>query len=68
MQCPYCGREMELGIIASPEPINWLKEEHFVNRPKAEAGELSLAKATWAKRATLDAWLCRDCHKIIIVC
>lgn len=44
MQCPYCGNEMEPGIIASAEPINWLKEKHFVNQPKTENGEFALAE------------------------
>lgn len=68
MQCPYCGNEMEPGIIASAEPINWLKEKHFVNQPKTENGEFVLAKAGMIKRASLDAWLCRGCRKIIIDC
>ena len=26
MKCPYCGNEMEKGIIESPEPMNYIKE------------------------------------------
>jgi hypothetical protein len=25
MQCPYCGNEMELGLVQSPHEIAWLK-------------------------------------------
>ena len=25
MQCPYCGKEMELGLVQSPHEIAWLK-------------------------------------------
>lgn len=66
MQCPYCGGEMELGVIASSEPINWLKEKHFINQPKAENGEFMLAKASMVSRATVDSWLCRNCRKLVI--
>ena len=68
MKCPYCTNEMEQGLIASPEPINWLKEEHFINQPKKDQGEIQLAKASMGKRATIEAWLCRSCKKIIIDC
>lgn len=27
MKCPYCGEEMEKGLIESSEPINFMKEE-----------------------------------------
>lgn len=66
MNCPYCGEMMEKGIIASQEPINWLKEKHFVNRPHEKDGEFNLAKASVASRATVDAWVCRKCRKIEI--
>ena len=66
MKCPYCGEEMEKGIIVSPEPINWLKEEHFINQPKKDQGEFTLAKASMSKRAAVEAWVCRKCQKVII--
>ena len=68
MKCPYCGGEMEQGLIASAEPINFLKEVHFINQPKKKDGEFNLAKASMGRRAAVDAWLCRDCRKIIINC
>lgn len=66
MKCPYCSRSMEQGLIASPEPINFLKEVHFINQPKVKDGEFNLAKSSMGKRATVDAWLCRECRKIVI--
>ncbi len=27
MKCPYCGNEMELGLIASPYQIVWTRGE-----------------------------------------
>jgi hypothetical protein len=66
MNCPYCGKEMEKGIIASQEPLNWLKEERMINRPKEADGEFNIAKAGMSKRAVVDAWVCKDCRKIEI--
>ncbi|MBR2742889.1 MAG: hypothetical protein IKD89_04790 [Clostridia bacterium] len=68
MKCPYCGKPMEQSLIASSEPINFLKEEHFVNQPKKSQGEFNIAKASMGRRATVDAYLCRDCGKIVINC
>ena len=68
MKCPYCGGPMEQGLIASAEPINFLKEVHIINQPKKKNGEFMLAKASMSKRATVDAFLCRDCRKIVINC
>ena len=59
---------MEQGLIASPEPINFLKKVHMINQPKKQDGEFMLAKASMSKRATVDAFLCRDCRKIVINC
>ena len=67
------NREMSLlrrtdgtGPIASPEPINFLKEACFINQPKKKDGEFTLAKASMSKRATVDAFLCRECRKVVI--
>jgi len=66
MQCPYCGENMEKGLIASSEPINFLKEVRFVNRPDKKKGEFNLATPPFGGRASVGVWLCRDCKKIVI--
>lgn len=68
MNCPYCGNEMELGVIESSEPINWLRKERAINQPNLKNGELSLVKPRLARRAKVDAWLCRSCRRIVIDC
>lgn len=68
MKCPYCGKEMEKGTITSSEPLNWLREAHFINQPDESEGEFNLAKASMFGRAAVEAWLCRDCGKIVIDC
>ena len=32
MNCPYCGKEMEKGVIQSPHEINWKKKKAFIGR------------------------------------
>ncbi len=66
MECPYCGKAMEKGLIESSEPINYMKEVRIVNRAKESKGEFNLAKAPMGGRAVVDVWLCRDCRKIVI--
>ena len=66
MNCPYCGKPMEKGVIESSEPINFLKEVHMINQPNESKGEFNLARPAFARRTSVEVWLCRDCRKIII--
>ena len=66
MNCPYCGKEMEKGLIESPEPINFMKEVRAVNRPKEKNGEFNLTKPGFGRHAHIDVYLCRDCRKMVI--
>ena len=66
MKCPYCGNEMEKGLIESPEPMNFMKEVRAINRPKEKNGEFTLAKPKMGKHAHVDVCLCRACRKIVI--
>lgn len=59
---------MEKGLIESSEPINFMKEVRIVNRANESKGELALAKPSFWGRAFVEAWLCRDCRKIVIDC
>ena len=66
MECPYCGGEMERGLIESSEPINYMKELRFVNRPKRRLGEFNLATPPLGGHASVEVNLCRDCRKLVI--
>ncbi|MBP3891965.1 MAG: hypothetical protein J6D29_07310 [Solobacterium sp.] len=66
MMCPYCGKGMEKGVIESSEPINFMKEVRFMNRPKESKGEFNLATPPLAGRSYVEVYLCRDCRKIVI--
>lgn len=66
MNCPYCGKPMEQGVIESSEPINFMKEVRLINRADENKGEINLAKPHFGGRSSVEVWLCRDCRKIII--
>lgn len=66
MKYPYCGENMEKGLIESSEPINFMKEVKFVNKANEKKGEFNLAKPPFGGRAAVGVWLCRDCRKILI--
>ena len=66
MNCPYCGKVMEKGLIESSEPINFMKNVRFVNRADERKGEFNLATPPFSGRASVDVWLCRNCRKLVI--
>ena len=66
MNCPYCGKDLEKGMIISSEPINFMKEVRFINQPKKSKGEFNLATPPFGGRAQVDVFLCRECRKIVI--
>ncbi len=69
MKCPYCGCEMQNGIIQADNLLSWIPD-----------GESSLGKTRWAKSprsvvlapyyflqpAEVEAFYCSDCRKIVI--
>ena len=66
MKCPYCGSEMEDGVVQSAREI------FFTTQPrkgwnffKPQAGDTSLS---WHNltRPTCVAYLCRACKKVIL--
>lgn len=68
MKCPYCGKEMEKGLIQSPQEIAWLKGEKrpLLGRAKFHEGSLVLSELSILKGSAVTAYLCRDCQKVII--
>ena len=66
MNCPYCNKEMEQGIIRSPQEISWQKEKHFFNRADMHEGAVCLSEFSFLKGSSVEAWLCRDCGKVVI--
>ena len=68
MICPYCGSEMEQGLIQSPHEISWTKGEkkHLFGRAEFHQGSVVLSELSFLKGSAVAAWLCRSCEKVII--
>ncbi len=70
MICPYCQREMEVGVIQSPHEIAWLKGEkrRLFGNPEFHKGSVVLSRLSLLKGSAVRAYLCRDCRKVIVDC
>ena len=66
MKCPYCGREMEQGVIQSTYELNWQKKRRLMNRSDMYEDAICLSPMSFWKGSAVTAWLCRDCNKIVI--
>ena len=68
MRCPYCQKEMELGLLQSPHEISWLPGEkrRFFGASQLHQGAVSLASLDFWKGSAVRAWNCRSCQKILI--
>lgn len=68
MQCPYCGKEMEQGLLQSLQEIAWLKGEkrRLLGRASFHEGSVVLSELSEWKGSAVTAWLCRDCKKVLI--
>lgn len=66
MTCPYCGKEMEKGVIQSPHEINWKKKKAFIGRAMFHKGSIVLSELSYLSGSAVIAYLCRDCKKIVI--
>lgn len=69
MNCPYCGKEMELGSIQSKKALCWYPGEkrRIVGPAKYFEGAVTLSDFHITGSA-VRAYLCRDCGKIVIDC
>ena len=68
MKCPYCGNEMEEGIIQSSHEIAWIKgsKRHAFSRADFHEGSVVLSQLSFLKGSAVTAFLCRACEKVII--
>ena len=71
MKCPYCGNEMELGLIESKYQIVWTKgkKRHFLKNVTFPKGSVVLDKfdlKSFVKGCAVKAFLCRSCKKVVI--
>ena len=67
MKCPYCNKEMELGIIQSAREIAWKEGlERTKGRADAYEGSVVLSSLDFFAGSAVKASNCRECKKIII--
>lgn len=69
MECPYCGGSMKLGTISADNLLSWTPDgestEGLTRWAKSPNG-IVLAKYRLLYQATVDAYYCPMCNKIII--
>ncbi len=68
MNCPYCGHEMETGVIQSPQEISWKKglKRPVFGRADFHEGSVILSELSFMRGSAVKAFLCRPCQKVII--
>ncbi|MEA5136353.1 MAG: PF20097 family protein [Candidatus Fimivivens sp.] len=69
MECPYCSGSMKLGTIKADNLLSWTPDgesaEGFTRWATSPNG-IVLAKYSLFYQATVDAYYCPTCNKIII--
>lgn len=70
MKCPYCGEEMETGLIQSSHEIAWLpvSERTLVGRAQYYEGSVVLSETSLLHGSAVIASVCRGCEKVVIDC
>lgn len=66
MNCPYCDKEMQKGVIIAY--ANWnvvwkAADEHGIVN---DEGKVKLSKFPWLGPCEIEAFYCVDCKKMII--
>jgi len=66
MNCPYCGAEMEKGIIQSQHELFWTTDKKKLWLTSNEKkGDVPIAQyGLWGNIA--ESFLCRSCEKVVI--
>lgn len=66
MKCPYCDSDMEPGYMQGPKGVFWTDEgRNFFSYPRETKGDIVIA-GKWARSSGRDAYLCKNCNKIIL--
>lgn len=68
MNCPYCRREMERGLIHSPHELSWIKGNRRRTFARADfhEGSVLLSRDAYLKGSAVAAYACKVCKKVII--
>lgn len=65
MKCPYCGEDMKLGVIQSPQEINWKPKKAIIGAAKFNKDAIILSEFS-IFGSCVTAFNCDSCKKIII--
>ena len=63
MNCHFCGKPMEEGVLDSRGPVHWSESATGMSLP-TRRGDVILGKALGILRP--KARLCRSCRKVIV--
>ena len=68
MNCPFCGKEMQKGILSGDgrSPVTWKQGDRktgFIEQ-MVGTGTVTAAKRNLVS-FRIEAWYCPDCHKMI---
>ena len=67
MNCPYCGKEMELGFVQSRDGVTWADKKYLVKAlSNLHPGSISLSNGANDSGTAVYAYNCSDCKKVII--
>ena len=68
LSCPWCGKEMERGVIQSQNELNWIKGEkrRFFGKASFYKDSVVLSEFSALKGSAIIAHRCPDCRKIVI--
>ena len=69
MQCPYCGEEMEQGVIQCRDGVYWRKKKGLVAAVSGlskDALDLAHSQARPFSGAAAIAYHCQSCKKIVM--
>lgn len=69
MKCPYCDREMKLGTINASNLLSWTPDGESasgITRWAKSPNAVVLAKWYGLIDASIEAFYCEECKKIII--
>lgn len=68
MKCPYCGREMDAGLIQSLHELSWIPGKTRKTFAKADfyEGSVVLSEESFWKGSAATAWICKACEKVVV--
>lgn len=68
VKCPYCGADMEKGLIQNQYELVWLpgNKRKLFGRAEFHKGAVILSKQSILKGSAVTAYICKKCEKIII--